>query len=84
MTTSRRLRRDRRRYNALRRVHRSISREIERIQVRAEYDGGFPDSPAYNLAARYNVIRSSLITALCFSARTRCACGRRRQNIRLE
>lgn len=71
MTTARRIRRDRRRYNALRELAAAMSRRLPELALmRRQW-------PPYNA-------QQAQADVLAFRGWTRCACGRRRQSIRLR
>jgi hypothetical protein len=75
MTTARRIRRDRRRYNALRELALCLSRRLPEL---SHQGGGWPLRwPPYNA-------QQAQADVLVFRGWSSCACGRRRQSIRLR
>lgn len=80
MTTARRLRRDRKRYNAIRRIRRALTRQIVRY---AFFDGNATGAlESYN-DLRWALDKSRDAVLLRFRSWARCHCGRLRQTIRL-
>ena len=75
--TRRRMVRDRRRYNAVRRIDRRLCAQLRRLG-----DAPAPPLPSYRDAARALQLLAVDALEIVHVFKYRCACGRRRQTLR--